>query len=868
MLLVLLCVTSGVTSAQPWMAGHEGDRVKLEDIVRDYRNRKAIDPVTAETALQGGLRNKPAKEEDDYHFDRWVWYMQQHLDSEGYIVPQRKTLEAWMASGAGIETAAKTSGARASNWTFRGPSSSAGGYAGIGRIQAITFHPTNSNTYWVGTAGGGAWKTTNDGASWTCMTDMLPVLGVADILINPRNSKTIYLATGDRDNGANYSIGILKSTDGGLSWNTTGHTSTQQQARLTASLAMNPYDTATLLLAASTGIYKTSNAGASWSLMVPGFFMQVMYRPADSNLAFATGHPLLSSTCAIYRSVNGGKTWDSTLRVNASTRIAVAISAAAPNTLKAVVSNGTGGLEGIYNSVDTGRSFTRIFSGADCSNNILNGGNFLSVGTCGGQGNYDLAIAISPIDTNRVLVGGINTWQSQNGGASWTIVNTWYGGVAGLKLVHADKHVLAFQPLRPKLLFEGNDGGIYKTLNPASMNWTDLSNGLGITQFYRNAVSNGAGYVLGGSQDNGSKRIDFAGNHTDLTGGDGMQCAIDYSDSSVSYTSTQNGPIYRNIGKSGYVQISTNIPGRPDGAWITPFLIDPKVPKTLYAGYDKVYRTVDRGNTWTAISPVFIPSAKINLLAASPAASGTLYAVVAGQLYYTTNGGTSWTTHTLAFALGLSDIVVSHKNARNFWVTYGGYNTRKVYEYDPVNGWINRTANLPNIPVNCITIDTSSGTVYLGSDAAVYYLDSSKAWQLFNNKLPAAEITDLAINYKTGVLWAATYGRGMWESPTCDFVTPPNSITSTGAAAPGLHVAPNPTMDGRLSLSTGHPQLLGQPVQISILDMAGKTVWSQKALFNSSGSLMLRAGALAPGQYTLNVRAETGASATARLSVL
>jgi hypothetical protein len=847
------------------MAGHEGERVKLEDIIRDYRNRNATSPTKAKPAQQGG-RGEESDEDENYHFDRWVWYMERHLDSDGYIVPQSKTLEEWIASGTGTETAAKTAATRVSNWTFRAPSTSGGGYAGIGRIQAITFHPTDSNTYWVGTAGGGAWKTTNDGGSWTCMTDMLPVLGVADILINPRNPKTMYLATGDRDNGGNYSIGILKSTDGGLTWNTTGHTSTLQQARVTASLIMNPYDTATLILAASTGLYKTSNAGASWTLMKAGNFKQVLYRPADSNRVFATGQPLTGGACAIYRSVNAGNTWDSTLQVSGSSRIAIAISAAAPNSLKAVAANGAGGLDGIYSSVDTGHSFAKIFSGADCSRNILNGGLFLSVGTCGGQGAYDLAIAIDPTDSNKVLVGGINTWQSTDGGLSWTIVTAWYSGLAGLKVVHADKHVLVFQPLRPKLLFEGNDGGIYKTANPASMSWTDLSNGLGITQFYCNAVSNGADFVLGGAQDNGTKKIDFTGRHIDVNGGDGMRCAIDYSDSSITYTSTQNGPIYRNVGKSGNVQISSNIPGKPDGLWITPYLIDPKVPKTLYAGYDKVYRSTDRGNTWTAISPQFI--SKIDLLATSPAASGTIYAGVSGILNYTTNGGTSWSTHPLAFSLGISDIVVSHKNARNFWLTYEGYNTRKVYEYDTVDGWINRTANLPNIPVNCITIDTSSGTVYIGSDAAVYYLDSSKAWQLFNNKLPAAEITDLSINYKTGVLWAATYGRGMWESPKRDFVAPPKSIVSTPAAEPALSISPNPTLDGTLTLRTGLPQLQAQEVQITILDMEGRTVWTHKAHFSSSGILQLRADTLSPGQYTLKVQAETGTTATAKLSVL
>src|SRR5690606_13842365 len=136
--------------------------------------------------------------------------------------------------------------------------------------------------------------------------------------------------------------------------------------------------------------------------------------------------------------------------------------------------------------------------------------------------------AISPLDTNEVVIGGINTWHSANGGYSFQIANQWWTYLSNIKTVHADKHYFAYQPLRPHILYEANDGGIYRTSNILSMAWVDITNGMGITQFYRLAVANHTLSVLGGAQDNGSKRINPGTIPPDeLTFGDGMNCELD-----------------------------------------------------------------------------------------------------------------------------------------------------------------------------------------------------------------------------------------------------------------------------------------------------------------------------------------------------
>src|SRR5690606_7087369 len=156
---------------------------------------------------------QPIKEGRHYHFDRWYWYQSRHTNEQGQLVSPilkwRKYQE--LKSRQNIIGQSKTTALDSSDWSFVGPSVSNGGYQGIGRVNVIEFHPTDTNTYWVGSAGGGAWVTHNDGQTWTSLYDDLPVLGVSDIDVNPLNPQVIYLATGDRDASDTYSIGLLKS---------------------------------------------------------------------------------------------------------------------------------------------------------------------------------------------------------------------------------------------------------------------------------------------------------------------------------------------------------------------------------------------------------------------------------------------------------------------------------------------------------------------------------------------------------------------------------------------------------------------------------------------------------------------------------
>ena len=221
-----------------------GEHVKMSDVIEYYNtNIKPFrntnnDPDHKKTGL-AGVKFPERLENKDYQFDRWKWYWQQHLDADGYLVSPAKTFNSWMAYQANM-AAAKTTTTSGANWTFQGDDSSGAGGSGVGRINVIAFHPTVANTYWIGSAGGGAWKTTNNGASWTNMTSTLALLSVTDIKYNPKNPNTMYMCTGDRDGSDYSSIGLLKTVNGGTTWTTTGIVYTEDQFHFANAILVKP----------------------------------------------------------------------------------------------------------------------------------------------------------------------------------------------------------------------------------------------------------------------------------------------------------------------------------------------------------------------------------------------------------------------------------------------------------------------------------------------------------------------------------------------------------------------------------------------------------------------------------------------------
>ncbi len=752
-------------------------------------------------------------------FKRWEWYWENRVNIEtGEFPTTTSDLEYEKSLIKQNEVASLNE-----NWVNLGTSSSTGGYAGIGRINCIAFHPSDANTIWVGSPSGGIWKTTNGGSSWTILNNNETVLGVSDIAIpsDYTSSNTMYIATGDRDGGSmwslgggqwadNNTVGVYKSTDGGANWSATGLTYSKSSGVLVTRLLIHPTNPAILyasLLDYSSGfdgIYKSTNSGTSWSKIypyTPFLLIDMEFKPGDPNTIYASS--MGYGAGYIFTTTNGGTSWSIGATITNGYRVELAVTPNNSAIVYALVSNSSGGLVGVYKSTNSGVSFAQI--NTNTSQNMLG---YYSDGSGAntGQGTYDLCIAASPTNANTVYIGGINNWKSTDGGVNWTINNMWTSHPAynfvGAPEVHADKHVLAFQT--GTILFEGNDGGIYKTTNGGT-NWTDLTDGMVISQIYRIGVAQtDADIILTGLQDNGSKKCDSP-TWTDVYGGDGMECIVDHTSATTyMYVTLYFGNIQRS--SNGFstlstTQISANIPGgQPQGAWVTPYIMDPTNSAILYAGYDRIWKTTDRGNSWTSASQILSPSSKLRSLAIAPSNTNVLYSADLTNMWKTTDGGaTNWTSVTLpASSNSLTYIAVKNNDPNTVWITFGGY-TDGAKVYESTNGgssWTNISAGLPNLPVMCIVhykTPTDRNVLFVGTDLGVYAKDGTNNWAAYNTGLPNVVVTELDIYYGGGVvadkLRAGTYGRGLWET---EILAPlPVELTSFTASVVGSSVKLN-----------------------------------------------------------------------------
>ncbi len=716
---------------------------------------------------------------------RWEYLMERRLTPDGRVT--NWALRNWEAYHNYLASHPDADGAStdATNglWYSLGPTTytlGAGWNGGMGRLNCIAFHPTLSNTFWVGGPSGGLWKTTDGGNTWTCLTDGMPVIGVSGIAIDYTNTNIIYILTGDGDGGDTRSIGVLKSTNGGETWLTTGFTYTVIDNLRAFKLLMHPTNHNILLVVSNAGIHRTTDGGVNWNHEQAGLFFDIEFKPGDPTIVYASGET------AFYRSTNTGDTWGriwSGVPTTAS-RIAIGVS---PNNASYVYlfagpSYSKNTFVGLYRSTNSGVDFTLRSSSPNLLGYDINGNDDDH------QTQYDLAMVVSRTNVDQILVGGINTWRSLSGGSagSWTLTSMWDYSAGATKYTHADIHGLDINPLNNHL-FCVSDGGIFRSTD-FGLNWTDLSDGLAITQWYRIAtVPSNTSLFIGGTQDNGSNKWTGGSAMTHMRGADGMDCMIDYTNSNILYTNRQNGGLEKST--DGGSSFSSKKPSGSWGSWITPFIMHPTDPLTIYGGYiNSVYKSTNGGNNWSDMgvggcsAMAMGTSNTSRIYAAMDTGQG---AAIVRSFWRSDNAGGSWTPiRTGLPALRLTFIAVDPDNSQNVFVTFGGYTDgEKVYHSTNGGGaWTNVSGTLPNVPVNCIVFADNNGSpgnaVYIGTDIGVFYRDANHAdWIPFRNGLPTVPVFDLEIHASANVITAGTYGRGLWRSSLYEGCYPAHVLT-------------------------------------------------------------------------------------------
>ncbi|MBL0340056.1 MAG: hypothetical protein IPP71_03550 [Bacteroidetes bacterium] len=435
---------------------------------------------------------------------------------------------------------------------------------GIGRMNCIAQHPLDSNILFVGTMGGGIWKTTDAGLTWTCLDNNLPSMSISDIAINPLHPDSIYAATGDAIGNyfglsdyhqGHYSCGIILSTDGGTTWSQTGFNYQQVERQNIYRLVIDPVQTSNLLAGGDSGLYRSTDAGATWTQLDTTRIYDIQINPLDASKYYA----IVNSGFKLKRSYDGGATFNITNTSNFFGNGMARVRVSAADTSKIFVVRGSGVL---VRSINGGQTFQLVNNVGTLFNH---------------QGDYDKALVLSPVDTNLILIGLVPLVKSVNKGLNFAVIDSMDSYNNGL---HVDFHELEFSIFNSNTLYAVNDGGVYVS-HDIGETWTSLNNGMNVTQYYKLSSSNlNPEMILAGAQDNGPHLFNGQ-NWNVLIYADGMDCSFDKADENTAYASIQNGFVYKSIdGGITYPNLIT--PAGFYGDWETPHLANPINTNTLY----------------------------------------------------------------------------------------------------------------------------------------------------------------------------------------------------------------------------------------------------------------------------------------------
>jgi len=732
------------------------------------------------------------------------------------------------------------------NWIAKGPINtpiilSNGKKRGNGRVNCIAFDPFDANIIWIGSPAGGLWKSNDGGNSWETETDNLPVIGVTSIAIHPTDPDIMYIATGDAHGADTYSIGVLKSNDGGVNWNTTGLSYNINQEKRINKVVIHPNSPDSVYVVTDLGIMVSSDGGSNFNVAGDsdfGRWRDIEFKPGDPNIVYAVKHT--SGGSQIHRTTNGGVNWSTIHNGLPSTdknRPLIAVTPSNPNVIYLLFSANDDGFHGVYKSSDGGDSWVLQSD----SPNILA---WETDGTGnGGQSWYDLSFGVSTINENLVYVGGVNLWKSTDGGITWDIDGS-SGNSPNYSYMHVDQHALEFNPINDAV-YAGNDGGLYHYMDNLNT-WVDISDGLEISQFYKLGLSrSNPNRLVAGAQDNGTEMLTNS-TWDAIRGADGMECAIDPFDEDVIYSSSQYGGMRKSTnGGNNWFNIK---PVSYSGSWVTPYKIHPNNNDLIVAGYKEVYRSLTAGATWDSVSYNVSGGNLIKTIALAPSDQNYIYAATYSTLKVTTDAGATWTSIKSGLPnYNITDVVVSNTNPDHLWVTFSEYaSNHKVYEsLDRGANWTNITgSNLPNLPVNCIIHQgQSNNDLYIGTDVGVYYKnDNIGDWTPFMTGLPNVIVRELEIHYTKGTISAATYGRGVWESPL-------NTLPSTNIndlSSIDFSIYPNPTKNEFL---ISFNNLSGY--EVKIYNIEGKLMMTQKL---TRGNHKISCEELASGYYLVELK--------------
>jgi len=697
-----------------------------------------------------------------------------------------------------------------------------------GRIADIAIHPSDFSTWYVAVGSGGVWKTTNSGTTWQPIFDEEDSYSIGCVALDPSNPEIVWVGTGENVGGRHvgFGNGVYRSLDGGASWKNLGLADSQHISKI----IVHPKDSNIVFVASQgplwsaggdRGLFKTIDGGATWSKVLSAGewtgVTDLVMDPRDPEVLYAATwqhHRTVAAVIdggpesGIYKTTDGGATWtrlEEGLPDGNMGKIGLAISPQKPDVVYAVIEldNRKGG---VWRSANRGASWEKR-----------------SDAVSGGTGpHYYQELEASPHAFDRIYIIDIRLQVSDDGGTTFRQVRE--------QAKHSDNHALAFRPDDADWLLAGTDGGLYESFDLAA-SWRFVAN-LPVTQFYKLALDDSAPFykVYGGTQDNNTQG---GPTRTDTVNGirnadwfitlyaDGHQPAVEPGNPDIVYSEWQQGNLVRTDRTTGgivYIQPQPE-PGDPPERfnWDAPILISPHSPTRLYYASQRVWRSDDRGDSWTPVSPdltrnedrILLPvmgrqwsstapwdlSAMSNYntitsLAESPIEEGVLWAGTDdGLLQVSMNGGQTWRAIPVGTLPGIpetafvNDIKADLYDADTAYVCldnhkYGDFKPYLVKTTDAGRTWVSIAGNLPDrhLVWRLAQDHVKSDLLFAATEFGIFFtVDGGASWIELDGGVPTISFRDLAIQRRDNDLVGASFGRGFY---VLDDYTPLRGISA------------------------------------------------------------------------------------------
>jgi photosystem II stability/assembly factor-like uncharacterized protein len=680
-----------------------------------------------------------------------------------------------------------------------------------GRVVGFAVNPANRAQYFVAVASGGVWKTNNAGISWAPVFDNEGSYSIGCVVIDPKNPSVIWVGTGENNSqrSVGYGDGVYKSVDGGRSWLNVGLKSSEHIAKI----VIDPRDSDTVYVCAQgplwgpggdRGLYKTIDGGKTWAKLLnisentgitdlvqdprhPDVMIAAAYQRRRHVYSIVNGGP----ESALHRTIDGGKTWTKIRGGLPSTemgRIGLAMAPSDPDVVYAII-EAADKQGGIFRSGDRGVTWEK--------RNPFDA-----------QAQYYAHLVVDPKERDRIYVMNVNIQVSDDGGKTLQRFP--------MRWAHVDHHEIWIDPASTDNYLVGNDGGIYESFDRGA-NWRHLSN-LPVTQFYDVAVDQTPTpfyRIYGGTQDNstlgGPARTTSANGITNsdwhiIVGGDGFQVQVDPKDPDTVYAESQYGGLVRFDWRTGQRVSIQPLHAKDERPlrwnWDSPLLISPHQHTRLYFAANRLYRSDDRGDSWKAVSgdlsrqldrnklPIFGkilgPDAvfkhgstssfgNITALSESPKTEGLIYVGTDdGLIQVTHDGGKNW--RKVDKFTGVPDqtfvarLVASQHDAPTVYAMFDNHKNADFAPYlmkstDAGKTWTSITGDLPprGSVLSLAEDHIDPKLLFAGTEFALYFsLDGGGKWHRLKSGLPTVAIKDLVIQRAMNDLVVGTFGRGFY----------------------------------------------------------------------------------------------------------